>query len=355
MFIQSAIYFKLKPMKRYILIFICSQIFLMNLMAQEAVVIEGEKGEFEIKFIDEPAYKMDTIDLEGDNLITESWILSVDDESHLNSLYTFMKLTYPPKMFHSDSSLTSLESVINSSVDWLYEDKSNELLSATTISKNKYYGKEFRWKNRETNVFMTFDVYVVENILYVLQVTSRPNQNHNVYIGEFFDSFVLSDELQGKFTMDEKEYIPSYEITFPKKPTLSKQLIDSEAGKLEVNMQILENESNAINGFFLSGETSYPDDFLPDRNHLELNTFYINSVNGSLNAMNGQLITLENVYYKDNLGKEFRCYVMEGAVLLVYRIFLIENKAYSLGVMTTYDKDKNEEMMQFFDSFEVKK
>jgi hypothetical protein len=100
-------------------------------------------------------------------------------------------------------------------------------------------------------------------------------------------------------------------------------------------------------------ETKYPTNVINPNDTYGLNIFYKKSIDGSLNSVNGELISIIDIYYNENLGKEFRCYFSEGKALMVYRLFYIDNRLYSYGVITTPDNDKNNAMNIFLESFKI--
>ena len=83
--------------------------------------------------------------------------------------------------------------------------------------------------------------------------------------------------------------------------------------------------------------------------------FYKKAIDGSLAAVNGELISIDDVYYDSYLGKEYRFYYAGGQILMVYRLFYVDGSLYQHGVITDPKKDKNESMNRFFKSFKLLK
>ncbi|MCK9627847.1 MAG: hypothetical protein M0R37_04560 [Bacteroidales bacterium] len=74
-----------------------------------------------------------------------------------------------------------------------------------------------------------------------------------------------------------------------------------------------------------------------------------------MESVNGELISINDVFYNNIPGKEYKCYFSKGEFLMVYRVFYIDDFLYSLGVLTYPNKDKNREMSDFFNSFRIVK
>jgi len=313
----------------------------------------NKKLDYTIEWPMNPVFTSDTI--EFNNIIVENqlWDLTVDNESHPNWRYYISIDKYPSDYIHSDSIQLVLDQFINSSQNLYQEDNSYELISASETRINNYYGKVFRWKNNDDNEYLKIIVYVIENSVYQLGVNNRSNQSHNIQAKYFFDSFKIDEDLYGQSMSNKSTYVPKYEIDFPDTPETSTQIVDSEIGKLTLHLKILEPENDNNNRFYMVGETAYPKDAVSNLEGYELDKFYIESINGSLNSVNGTLISLNNIQYEDYVGKEFKCSISEGSFVLIYRLFLINNQLYTIGVMTTPEELNNNLLTSFFDSFKI--
>jgi hypothetical protein len=308
---------------------------------------------FSVSFPQEPQFSIDSMTLDDSPLITYFWELNVSDTLHSNSYYSVALTNYPSDFMHSDSSLTIIEEFMNSTQNSLIEDDAFTNLSSSLIEKNGFPGKVFKWKSNSNNIFFEFHVFLIESRLFEISIVSREGKNHNKLIHQFIDSFEIVNVPSGTFKLPELSNNRTLSINFPEIPTEQKRTVDSEYGKLQMDIQTLESDSKDKNLVYVAMETKYPTNVITPNNTYELNIFYKKSIDGSLNSVNGELISIKDIYYNNNLGKEYRFYFSEGKAIMVYRIFYIDNRLYSFGVITKPDNDKNEMMNKFFDSFKI--
>lgn len=311
--------------------------------------------QFTIDFFEEPDFSKDTFLYNESPLVTYFWESKVADTLHANNYYSIGLTTYPSNIIHSDSSFSLVEEFINSTQNSLVNDSIYTSLSSTLIEKNGYPGKAFKWKSKEGNVFFEFQVFLVENRLFELSVVSRQGENHNIYIDKFFDSFEFNGIPKGKFGLPQSFNKRTISVKFPMAPEEQTKILDSEYGKLTVDLQMLELKSLSDNRVYMAMETEYPNKIIDENNPDELSAYYKKSIDGAINSVNGKLVSVNDIYYNGKPGKEFRCSISNGEILMVYRVFYINHRAYSLGVLALPNNDKNKAMMKFFDSFEIMK
>lgn len=310
--------------------------------------------DFKINFLQTPVITKDTSAFNDTTLITNYWELDVTDSLHPNSYYSISLVTYPSTFIHSDSNLAVIEGFINSTQNKLLHDVEFTNLSASQSSKNGYLGKIFKWKNNSNNVFFEFHVYLIENKLYQLSVISRSGKNHNTAINQYIDSFEFLNTPKGNFTSSTTSNKRTISLKFPGNPTEQIKTIDTEFGKLHLDIQSLEPKEKDENLVYIAMETKYPKNIIDINNTYELNGFYKESIDGSLHAVNGELISINDIYYDGHLGKEYSCYFSEGKALMVYHLFFIDNNLYNFGVITSSSKTQNKGMKKFFKSFKIK-
>ena len=285
-------------------------------------------------------------------MITHFWELNITDESHPNIYYSASYTFYPSDFIHSDSLFSEVESFINSSQNSLLEDDSFTLLSSTLAERQGYPGKVFKWKSTLSDRFLEFHVFLVENKLFQLSVVSREGENHNLFINKFFNSFEIINTPHGNFSIPEITSERTFAIHFPSEPKNNSRTVDSEYGKLALDIRTYEPVGQ-INLLYIAMETKYPSQVANQNDLHALNAFYKKSIDGSINSVNGVLISIDDIYYHDKLGKEFRVSFSDGKTLMVYRVLYVGNSMYMIGVITSPDKDKNIEMNKYFESFRI--
>ena len=170
----------------------------------------------------------------------------------------------------------------------------------------------------------------------------------------FINSFVLNEQLKGNSTKSQNLYKQGYDIKFPAKAKYTKKVIDSEYGKLTNNIYALEPTNDTENSIYMSSETIYPNGVLNERNIKELNAFYNESIDASITATNGRLISKSDYLLDNKLGKEFKFNISDSTHIFVCRIFFINSRSYTIAVMTTDDKMDNKSMTTFLNSFKIR-
>lgn len=331
-------------------------ILIINLSACGQVAWKEYKSHnFKIEFYQNPEYSADTSYLDNYPLITHFWQVNIADTVHENVYYSISLSSFPPDYIHSDSLYYLIEGFINSTQNSILEDDSFTMLSSTLTERHGFPGKVFKWKSNSSNKFLEFQVFLVESTLFQLSVVSREGENHNIFINKYFDSFEILNTPQGGYSVPQVTFARTFEVDFPKEPKNEIKTMDSEYGKLALDIQTYEPTGQEVNLLYIAGETKYPNQVTDPNDLYALNSFYKKSIDATITSVNGELISIHDIYYDGKLGKEFKCYFSSGKVLMVYRVFYIGNSMYITGVMTSPDKDKNKEMNKFLDSFKTKK
>lgn len=340
--------------KNYLLTILVIILFSTFTCAQSDWIEYNDKEHnFKINFKQKPVTSIDSSVFNDYPLNTYYWEVEPEDSTHENSYYSISLVSYPSDFIHSDSAFNVVEGFINSTQNSILEDETFSLLSSSLLEKNGYPGKSFKWKNDSNGIFFEYEVYLIENKLFQLSVVSREGKNHNIFIEQFFKSFELINIKKGSFSIPDISNERTYYIEFPENPTVENRIVDSEHGKLSLEIQSYEPKGNNDNMVYVALETKYPIKVIDQDDTYSLNTFYKNSIDGSLNSVSGQLISINDIYYNGKLGKEFRCYFSEGKALMVYRLFYINESFYTYGIITLPNKDKNKAMNKFFGSFKI--
>lgn len=329
----------------------------VKVMAQsDWIKIAPDEHNFELSFYQTPLVSVDSSAFQGEPLFTYSWELDVTDSLHSNKYYSVVKTDYPADYIHSDSLFNMVEGFINSTQNYLVENDEFDLLSSTLDETNGFPGKIFKWKNVNNNVHLQFRVYLINHSLFQISAVAREGEEQNISLGRFFGSFKVVGIPNGNFQILSNNDELTYSIKFKKEPTEENKVVDSEYGKLSMDIKMLElKDSSDPNLFYIAMETKYPTDVVKDGDTYGLNRFYKKAIDGSLAAVNGVLISIEDVYYDSYLGKEYRFYYAGGQILMVYRLFYVDGSLYQHGVITEPKKDKNEGMNRFFKSFKLLK
>lgn len=341
-------------MKNSILFLLFLWLIVQNLNAQNFWrTYELPEYHFEIDFKEPPLFSGDTSSFEEGEIFSYYWENDVNDTTHPNVYYAIGLDIYPPEFIHSDSSYETIEGFLNSSQYELLDNDDFTLITSELIELNGYPGKKFNWRVNSNYNFLEFRVFLVKNYLYIISTVTYAHANPNSFINKYFDSFKLTDVPDGNYQKPIVEQNNSYQVDFPGQPTTQSKTVDSEMGQLQLDIQMFEPTNPGDNLVFISLQTNYPQQAADENDPISLNALYKRSIDGSLSAVNAELISILDIEYQEWAGKEFKAYITQSNLLMVYRLFYIDNNMYSLGVITFPENDNNEEMEYFFNSFKI--
>lgn len=167
--------------------------------------------------------------------------------------------------------------------------------------------------------------------------------------------FFNFSHLQEWYLLKAEEY--GYQITFPTEPVLQQRVVDSEVGKLKLNMHLLDQtKSDKINGqVYISGHTAYPEGTVHSDKKEILDDFFKGAIEGNVKNVNGSLMS-EKVIEKDGFpGREIIISLMGDNVRIKARSYLVGNVMYTTQVLFFTKNNTNPKKDKFLDSFELLK
>lgn len=146
-----------------------------------------------------------------------------------------------------------------------------------------------------------------------------------------------------------------YKIEFPQKPTESPQVVDSELGKLKMNIFMYDASSNGKdeNMMYMINYTEYPISRVNSDNKQQLATIYRNSIDAAVKNVNGKLLSEKSIVLKGFVGKEIKVDLKEDHAVINMRVYLVKNKMYMIQVFTDVKKDSNQSIIHFMNSFNL--
>lgn len=311
-----------------------------------------KKHNFKIQFPAKPEYSEDKSEDGNDPMLTFTWESEIEDTLHPNSYYSVTVEKYSAKKVNSKMPFKQLEEFLDATQDDLKDDSLNILISEEFVEKDGYPGKIFLWKNTLTNICTESKLFLVNNVLYNLFVASRKGEENNDYIEKFFDSFILENTPAGTFKIPDGGC--TFKINFPGKYKTETTVEENEAGKLPIIIKTLDSGTKTKNLFYIAEEKKYPIGSINMDDTTAIDMIYKDGIQSAISSSNGELKSVADITYGDIPGKEFKIYIKEQEVLGVYHLFFVNNNMYILGVMSLPENDDNEDMQNFFESFEVK-
>jgi hypothetical protein len=147
----------------------------------------------------------------------------------------------------------------------------------------------------------------------------------------------------------------SYKILFPKKPVATTREIDSQVGKLTLNLNIYEvpETENDDNHVYMTNETSYPDSTVNSDKKGLLDAFFKNAIAGSIKNVNGKLLSEKVIALGKYPGREVRIDFQNGLAVIRMRMYLVKHTMFMIQTITETNKQYNKSIDKFMDSFEL--
>lgn len=166
-----------------------------------------------------------------------------------------------------------------------------------------------------------------------------------------FIAFTSSFVAAKWYTYKSKKF--RFSIEFPAKPVEQVQDLDSDLGKITLNLQIYEVPENSgdDNYIYLTNATAYPKEMMNLNDADALNNFYSGAIEGAVRNTNGTLLYERTYYYNKLEGREIGMETEEGLIRM--KILLDGNVIYMLQTICPVEADNNENMQHFFNSFKL--
>jgi hypothetical protein len=337
-------------MRNFVIIFFIIPI--SSFCQENWTIIGNEEIQFTAKMYNLESSSLDTLWLYEQSLFRYSWLSEDSKGDHPVIKYKVKSTNYPSTYIHSDSSFQLIEEFLNSTINNYIENEEYEYINSGWYSLDGYFGKLFKFKELKSNELYESRVILIENQLIELETLSEATNWFSKSKATFFDSLVLKGRKKNKINygigiVDSM----TYQVDFPEMSTSINQFIDSEFGILNLDIRILERNESEGNMVFISLESKYPHNFIVTDEELEL--FYDQYAKGSINGMNGKLISIDEIEIDGMRGVEYYGELFNGLATSYNRIFLVDRTLYSIGLIFTYD-DLDNEGKNFIESFRLK-
>jgi hypothetical protein len=165
----------------------------------------------------------------------------------------------------------------------------------------------------------------------------------------FATSFTILDDW---YLFDLKDFT----IEFPKKPSGSNENLNTEIGKLRMEMYMYEASNDADDNLVYSLMTlEYPDSLINSSKIEILPTLFRNAIDGGVKNVQGKLLTEKTIEINGFPGREVKVDYQNGLAIMKMRFYLIHNKMVVLQTITETSKENNLDALKFHDSFKLKK
>jgi hypothetical protein len=149
----------------------------------------------------------------------------------------------------------------------------------------------------------------------------------------------------------------AFRIDIPANPKSETIRQKSKYGIVESNVFYYIPDTDAESDENISYTVSY--DIFPSTFQLnskeEINNFLDEKIIANVGNVSGKLISDTYIDYKGYPGREAKIDFKNGLAIITQRIYLIDDRLYSIQVFTKTSHVFNKSIRKFFDSFEVKK
>ena len=147
----------------------------------------------------------------------------------------------------------------------------------------------------------------------------------------------------------------SYQVKFPSKPTPSTKKVDSDVGKLTLNLHILDlSKSNTSNNLiYMTNYSEYPSEEISSEKTELLDKFFNGATNGAVKNVKGELISTKKITYNGYPGRVIRIDFGNGLAVITMKMILVKNKTYMLQTITKTNQEPNDDLLKFMNSFKL--
>lgn len=162
------------------------------------------------------------------------------------------------------------------------------------------------------------------------------------------------------FKSAEKEWHPfepvngNFVVLMPGVPEMKEKIVNSAVGEIKLIMYMYQPPSGTDdNVAYAVSYMDYPADKITSDSTTLIKDFFDNARDGSIKAIQGKLLTEEIIKYKNFPGREQRVDFRNGMAIIKYRHYLVNNRVYTLQVITPTDNNFNKSINKFLDSFNL--
>ena len=147
-----------------------------------------------------------------------------------------------------------------------------------------------------------------------------------------------------------------FQIEMPELPAFSSQQLVTDVGELKMSIFMHEGEEGIDdNILYMISFTDYPADKVNtvEMDEAALDEYYKDSIQGSVNNMNGKLLDEKTIDLFGYKGREIIVDYLEGQAIMRMQILLVKNRMYAIQTIALAENDENDDQKRFFNSFEL--
>lgn len=150
-----------------------------------------------------------------------------------------------------------------------------------------------------------------------------------------------------KYKAEDLQFVAYY----PKTPERTVQKVPTAVGDLDMHMVMYSPASDDDNAVYSVIRSDYPEEQFKDADADYNATVLEGAVNGAVTNVQGKLVIDNVVTYNGYPGRSIKIQMQGGFIYI--NAYLVENSMFITQVICLANKDKNESIQRFLDSFEI--
>ncbi len=139
----------------------------------------------------------------------------------------------------------------------------------------------------------------------------------------------------------------SFSVQMPGTPTENKQTMNTPTGVIDIHMFILEQKGCAC---YIVSYNDYPDSLIKTSSADQI---LDGARDGTIEKSKGKLQSEVSISINTYPGRELQVYGPHGKFAIRTRIYLVKNRLYQVGVVTSTEKSVSSDTNKFLNSFKI--
>ena len=145
----------------------------------------------------------------------------------------------------------------------------------------------------------------------------------------------------------------NFSIVVPGELKFSRQTMDLPIGQLNYEIYYSQAADTSENWLYQVSYCDYPIGTIHSDSTEFLKILFEENVKSSANAVIGDVVYEEDIAYKGYPGKIFKVHFANDGAAIKTRLYVIENRYYSISITGPRGKSLNRQVDKFLDSFRI--
>lgn len=278
-----------------------------------------------------------------------------------NTSYSITCIELPENIVHSDSMNLLPQLFAITQADYLQQFGEGGLMNTWIRNINKYPGREYVWADTRNNAGYTRRIFYVRNKLYLLEVAYSANNQHNLEINTFLNSFqLLSQEINPKPEPTPRVPIKKFDIDFPGATVGRRQVIQGSTGPTYIVTEMYQPNSgkqfDEFNnfGYGVNYMDFHNEPIVNMSEDLQRKFLFENSANNPLIQNGGKVLQIGESTIDGIWCVETKALALNGQLEFVSKTFFKDKYLYQVLVLSAPNKSDNSPSREFIESFHLK-